>query len=559
MWQSRTSRGGVRRTLAWIAALGFAVLGLSGFAHGVAARHASAARTERVRALDALAHLTAGERAAVGRATFDDARVARMSRRLSGLERSAPYNVRLDALVGPALTAESLARHGRLKAARAGFARVGAAAAAAATAEADPGTSMHAGLLARLQDGAAAIAAVLGSLIGLVALIALPGRRRDRRVRELAEQARTDNLTGLRNQRAFQESLTAAISERDAGGTPFVLLAIDLDGLKQINDAQGHIAGDLRIKQVAACIKRVVGQHGVVHRTGGDEFMVILPGRRNIDGLAIARRLDEETRSEFGSRTVSIGLTESLGTEGRLLIVGQADLALYEAKRTNLNAVVFDPRLARPVDPIDRRQTGPSPEQRARAETLVRALEAKEPGSRSRCEAVARLCAAIGERLGLSGPGLERLRLAGLLHDVGTLGIAEATLQKPQALRSGERAALAGHVQIGHSILIAAELPVEAEWVLSHHERFDGSGYPAAKRGTEIALEPRIIAVASAFEAMTGERPYRPSLTPEQALDELQRHAGTQFDPRCVEALVEAVAADGRPSGPVATPAQPRR
>ena len=545
MWQSRTSRGGIRRTLAWVAALGFAVLALSGFAHGVAARHANSARTDRVRALHALARLTSSERGRVGQASFDDAGAARMGRLLSGLERSAPYNVRLDALVSPALAAESLARHGRLKPARDAFAEVTRRATVAATAEADSGSATRVGILARLQEGSAAIAAVLGSLVALVALIALPRRRRDRTVRELTEEARTDNLTGLRNQRAFQESLSAAIAERDARGTPFVVLAIDLDGLKQINDVQGHIAGDARIKQVADCIKRVVGNNGVVHRTGGDEFMVILPARRNIQGLTIARRLDEETRSEFGSRTVSIGLTESIGTEGRLLIVGQADLALYEAKRTSANAVVFNPRLARPVDPVDRRQAGPSPEQRARAVTLARTLDAKDAGSRRHCETVAQICVAIGERVGLSGPQLERLRLAGLLHDVGKLGIADAILHKSNPLDGGERKELAGHVQIGHSILVAAELPVEAEWVLHHHERYDGTGYPSAQRGDEIALESRIIAVADAFEAMTGERPYHSSLSPERALEELQRHSGSQFDGRCVDALVQAVAEDG--------------
>jgi diguanylate cyclase (GGDEF)-like protein len=467
---------------------------------------------------------------------------------LSGLERSAPYNRRLDALVGPALKAESLARHGRLKRARDAFAGLSASATAAASAEADPGAPGRSGILIRLQDGSAAIAAVLGALVGLVALIALPAGRRDRTVRELSQEARTDNLTGLHNQRAFQETLSQAISRRDADGTPFVVLAIDLDGLKQINDARGHLAGDTRIKEVANCIKQVVGQQGLVHRTGGDEFMVVLPGRRNIHGLTIARRIDEETRRRFGSRAVSIGLTESIAAEGRLLIVGQADLALYEAKRTSLNAVVFNPRLARPVDPIDRRQSGPSPEQRARAATLARALDAKEAGARSHSETVAALCVAIGERLGVSGHQLERLRLAGLLHDVGKLGIADELLRKPHALDGSERAEVAGHVQIGHSILVSAELPIEAEWVLHHHERYDGTGYPAGKSAAEIPLESRIIAVADAFEALTADRSNHPGLTPHQALEELQRNAGTQFDARCVDALLDAIADDGAAS-----------
>ena len=146
--------------------------------------------------------------------------------------------------------------------------------------------------------------------------------------------------------------MSAAIAERTANGSPFVVLAIDLDGLKQINDTLGHIAGDARIKEVADCIRRVVGARGAVHRTGGDEFMVILPGQRNIHGLAIARRIDQETRTTVGCRAVSIGLTESIAAEGRLMIVGQADLALYEAKRTRLNAVVFSPGLVKPVDAV---------------------------------------------------------------------------------------------------------------------------------------------------------------------------------------------------------------
>ena len=192
MWQSRTLRGGIRRTLAWVAALGFAVLGLSGFAHGVAARHANTARTERVRALHALSRVATRERGRVGQARFDDAGAARIGRLLGGLERTAPYNDRLDALVGPTLAAESLARHGRLKLARDAFADVSRKATAAATAEADPGTVEHAGILSRLQEGSAALGAVLGSLIGLVTLIAVPANRRDRTVRELTEEARTE-------------------------------------------------------------------------------------------------------------------------------------------------------------------------------------------------------------------------------------------------------------------------------------------------------------------------------------------------------------------------------
>ncbi len=414
----------------------------------------------------------------------------------------------------------------------------------AAVAEAVVDPSAHKGIFVRLQEQAAAIAAVLGSLIGLLILVAKPRRRvtRDRTVEALTEQARTDNLTGLGNQRAFQEAMSAAIAERTANGSPFVVLAIDLDGLKQINDTLGHIAGDARIKEVAECIRRVVGNRGAVHRTGGDEFMVILPGQRNIHGLAIARRIDQETRTAVGCRAVSIGLTESIAAEGRLMIVGQADLALYEAKRTRLNAVVFSPGLVKPVDAVQLRQAAGPHRSSARSPQRWPGRSTPRTSAPRATGRPSRNCALrSASESAWWATELERLRLAGLLHDVGKIGIADAILQKPRPLNTDERAAMADHVTIGNAILLAAELPVEAEWVLHHHERYDGSGYPACLRAAEIPLESRIIAVADAYEAMTGDRPYRAGVSVEDAVEELRKNVGSQFDGRCFNALVQAI------------------
>jgi HD-GYP domain-containing protein (c-di-GMP phosphodiesterase class II) len=219
--------------------------------------------------------------------------------------------------------------------------------------------------------------------------------------------------------------------------------------------------------------------------------------------------------------------------------VGQADLALYEAKRTRLNAVVFNAGLATSDAP--RLAHGPSRDQRALAAALARAVDAKDVGTQSHSETVAQLCVAIAERLGIAGERLERIRIAGLLHDVGKIGVADAILQKPGALNNLERRAMDDHVEVGHGIIVAAELFEEAEWVLHHHERYDGTGYPAGQRSSEIPLESRIIAVADAFEAMTSDRPYQTSVTDEHALNELRSHVGTQFDVRCFNALVEIV------------------
>jgi diguanylate cyclase (GGDEF)-like protein len=402
----------------------------------------------------------------------------------------------------------------------------------------------HRTLLARAEQPAQAFIIVLGCLAAVSAATGLrrrkPGALDDLQIEQLAAQARTDNLTGLGNHRAFEESLSETIIARASTGAPFVLLAIDVDGLKEINDTHGHPTGDARIRLVANCLRTLVGSSGTVHRTGGDEFMVILPGRRNWHGLELARDIDDATRALTGGRTVSIGLTESVGTEGRHLLVLQADLALYEAKRTRLNAVVFNAGLAT-RDDSPRQGHGPSRDQRALAAALARAVDAKDVGTQSHSETVAQLSAAIAERLGIAGERLERIRIAGLLHDVGKIGVADAILQKPGALDSLERHAMDDHVEVGHGIIAAAELAEEAEWVLHHHEHYDGTGYPAKQRANEIPLESRIIAVADAFEAMTSDRPYRSSITLELAVNELRKHAGTQFDGRCVDALIEVV------------------
>jgi diguanylate cyclase (GGDEF)-like protein len=403
---------------------------------------------------------------------------------------------------------------------------------------------------------AAGAASTVLSAAGMLMLICLAPLRRgrsagSRRAAEIAwleAAARTDNLTGLHNHRSFHQDLSLEIERRAATGTYFTLMAIDLDGLKQINDTKGHQAGDLYIRRVSGAIRYAIGADGTVYRTGGDEFMVILPGLRNWHGLVLARGISDSTRAVAGRRAVSIGLTESSGTESRQAIIHQADLALYEAKRTRLTALTYHPGLAPAAEAV---VDGPSHHQKTLAAALARAVDAKDIGTRSHSETVAELCVGVGQRLGISGDGLERLRLAGLLHDVGKIGVSDLILRKAAALAADERDEMREHVSIGHSILVSAELVVEAEWVLHHHERIDGAGYPAGLRDAEIPLESRIIAVADAFEAMTGARPYRAAVTTAEALDELRRNMGTQFDGRCVLALADvvdgaSVAPDGR-------------
>jgi diguanylate cyclase (GGDEF)-like protein len=535
-------------------ALAFTAIALTALAavwvtQAARAQHAAAARAARGDRLEAVIDLARRERTLVAtnrvrptasRAKAIDAQSAELMHALRTWDAAGDVAA-LSTRYGAVLLAEAPTHAAK---ARAALAAIEKTARGALAAERIAALDDHpsAGVLSDLEITAAALAAIEGPL--LLFWIVRRQRRRvehdhQARVDQLSAQARTDTLTRLGNRRAFEDDLGQVIAARGETGQGFTLLALDLDGLKRINDTKGHPAGDAQIRKVADCLREAVAGEGSVYRTGGDEFMIILPGRRAWHGLNLAATIDRTTRARTGGRALSIGLTESTEMEGRHLLMNQADIALYEAKRTRLSAVAYHPGLSPAIDAS--KDDVPSHEQRALAAALARAVDAKDAGTRSHSETVAQLCVAIGERLQIEPAQLERLRLAGLLHDVGKIGVADAILQKPDALAPDEQFAMTEHVEIGHAILLAAELPIEGHWVLHHHERFDGGGYPSGLKGAAIPIESRVIAVADAFEAMTGTRPYREAVSADEAVEELRANAGTQFDVRCVDALVDVV------------------
>jgi diguanylate cyclase (GGDEF)-like protein/putative nucleotidyltransferase with HDIG domain len=401
---------------------------------------------------------------------------------------------------------------------------------------------------------AMALVFVFGLGSALTPLVRLAGYRRrvdsarHDELRRLELAALTDSLTGLRNHRAFHEDLTREINRRNRTGTGFSLLMIDLNGLKGINDSLGHQAGDERIKAVADCLRATVRGSDAAYRIGGDEFAIILPEERGWGALNLANRLHAEVASQNGFVRVTVGVAESVGTEAKDSLIRHADLALYEAKRSHLGTVVYSPGLEPRKAPAD--EDANRQHQKLLASALARAVDAKDAGTRNHCETVSELCAMAARGLDLAPERVEKLRIAGLLHDVGKIGIADSILLKPEGLEAEEVRVMKTHTTIGLNIVSAAGLEDEARWVLHHHEWFDGSGYPDGLAGDEIPLESRIILVADAFEAMTGGRPYRTARPPEEALEELVAHAGTQFDPACVAALCAAFGHE--PSTPLA-------
>jgi diguanylate cyclase (GGDEF)-like protein len=397
------------------------------------------------------------------------------------------------------------------------------------------------------------IAIAVGLALLLVAffgaVVVRYGRRLDAavaaEVERLAEMVITDPLTGLRNHRAFHEDVARELQRVGRSGVPLALVLLDLDDLKAVNDTQGHQAGDERLQALADAIRATGRGADIAYRVGGDEFAVILPDARSWGALEFAQRLRAATQAGThggGPFTATAGISEALTLRPKDELVREADLALIGAKRIHQDVVIYGPDLA---PGVNRGVEEDEHHTRTLASALARAVDAKDAYTRSHCQTVSQLCGLIGTELGFDTGRLTRMRLAGLLHDVGKIGVPDAILNKPAKLTDDEYEHMKRHSLLGYDIVQAADMEVEARWVRHHHERFDGGGYPDGLAGEEIPLESRVILVADAFEAMTSDRPYRQAPGQSFAITELGRHAGTQFDPAVVEALTRVLARVG--------------
>jgi diguanylate cyclase (GGDEF)-like protein/putative nucleotidyltransferase with HDIG domain len=351
----------------------------------------------------------------------------------------------------------------------------------------------------------------------------------------MAHMASTDPLTGLRNHRAFHDDLARELQRASRGPTPLSLVMLDLDDLKTVNDGLGHQAGDERLQALAAALGVTQRAGDSAFRIGGDEFAVVLSCTRSWGALEFVQRLAVELASQAHGATVTAGIAEALDTREKDELIREADLALITAKRINQQAAIYSEDMHANVDVAiaeDEHHT------RTLANALALAVDAKDSYTRSHCQTVSQLCVVIATELGVDREQLVRVRLAGLLHDVGKIGVPDSILQKPDPLTDEEYEQMKSHSVLGAAIIEAADMSIEAHWVRHHHERIDGTGYPDGLGGSDIPLESRIILVADAFEAMTSDRPYRLAPGQDYAIDELRRFSGTQFDGDVVEALI---------------------
>ena len=375
-------------------------------------------------------------------------------------------------------------------------------------------------------------------LVGPLLAIALYQRSTYHALRAM-RLALTDPLTGLGNHRHFHDRLQRELVEAQGRGTPFTLCLLDVDDFKRINDLFGHPEGDRLLAELAANLR----QNGEVFRLGGDEFALLLPGHEPREALAVAgaivERMGQLELELVGSVTVSAGIASfPEQAAGRDELIRLADSAMYWAKEHGRNRVHY----YRPdvVELAELRRLAHGPDRTARyraAASLAKAVDLRDTYTGSHSSRVADLAARLAERIGLDDEQIELTRLAGSLHDLGKLAIPEEILRKPGPLTDPERLVLERHPQIGFRMLESLGVDPVAEWVLHHHERWDGTGYPDRLSGTEIPLGARILFVADAYDAMTSDRVYRSRLTVATALVELERCAGTQFDPQIVLAL----------------------
>ena len=361
--------------------------------------------------------------------------------------------------------------------------------------------------------------------------------------RQEAERlSRTDALTGIANRRNLTEQLEKELAraERD-GSTPGVLL-LDIDHFKSINDRFGHAAGDAVLVEVARRIETAVRRYDHVARWGGEEFCVVAPGLMDDTPLlrisesiraAIARTPIEVGDGTILSVTISIGAARACGELATPEAVTQAaDRALYSAKRRGRNQT----RLYRDWSFED--FVAEDPEAIRLAEALALTASVREDMSPLHPLQVADLAARTAERLGLPSGIVLRARLGGWLHDVGKVAMPDRLIMKRTALDEAEWDVMRAHPLIGEEIIRRISGLREAgAAVRHHHERFAGGGYPDGLVGDAIPIEARIVAAADAYSAMTSARPHATARERDDALAEVRRCAGTQFDPEVVRAL----------------------
>ncbi len=421
------------------------------------------------------------------------------------------------------------------------------------------------------------------------------------------EQAATDPITGLPNHRALKERLAEEVARARQQAFALCVLMLDIDHFKNYNDAFGHAAGDGALRAVAGALQRSLRRGDYAARYGGEEFVLILPDTDLQAGSALAERLrtrvadlaDDANAEEYLSAAITVSIGVAAFPEhgdGRDLLLYNADLAMYLAKHIGRNQVCLATDLGtargldalfaqvtghlslpnarwgpRVVDDLERRFTrlaalrsqpgaGAGGEEGYSVQTvetvtaLAATLDAKDHYTEGHSRHVATLGVTLARAVGCSPGEIEAVRIGGLLHDIGKIGVPEALLNKSGGLTDDEWAIVRAHPDIGARILAPlGALQEILPLVRYHHERWDGNGYPLRMQGEAIPLGARILAICDAYDTMVSDRPYRRGIGRADALARLAAAAGTQFDPQLVHLFVALPLDDPSPIPKVST------
>lgn len=329
-----------------------------------------------------------------------------------------------------------------------------------------------------------------------------------------------DQLTDLYNRRFFEEELLRLDVKRNL---PLTIIMGDVNGLKLVNDSFGHSVGDKLLKKVAEVMTAGCRSDDIVARLGGDEFAILLPKTDEHKAKDIVRRIKERAlneKVELVEVSISFGYeTKNLSTEKIEDILKKADDNMYEKKLLESQSM--------------RKKT---------INTIITTLNKKDKCEEQSYYKVSNLSKDLGLAVGLSKEDIDELKTLCLVRDIGKISIDEKIFSKPGKLTEEEWAEVKRHPEIGYRILCTViSMTQIAEYVLAHHERWDGTGYPKGLKGEEIPFKSRILAIAYSYNAMVSERSFRKALTEDAAIDELKVNAGTQFDPKLVKTFIEKV------------------
>ncbi len=372
-------------------------------------------------------------------------------------------------------------------------------------------------------------------------------------VRDHLSSALEDPLTGTASHRAFQDRLSHECERAYRFGDSFTLLMMDIDQFRLINNRHGHHIGDQVLAELAARLRTWIRGIDLCARFGGDQFAIILPHTLQRGGIDSAERIRQNVAA-WSFRVPNLGdvrLTVSVGLaaypeDGRAAaeLVDAAKYAVLFAKTLGGNQVQTYRELPHRGDLASGRQAG-SPSHSTIVRSLAAAVDIRDRYTHSHSQFVSALAQAVARHMGLASSLINEVTIGALLHDVGKIGVPDAILTKEGSLTQEEWESIRQHPVLGKTIIEQApELRSVVPLVLHHQERYDGTGYPSRLKGEDIPLGARIIAAADAYHAIRSDRPYRSGRTHDEAIPELQRCAGTQFDPAVVAAMLETFDAD---------------